>query len=431
MEVIPSKYGVLKKLKKMAHKPRRSPDRLESFSPTFKVKPQKKLRKLVIHDDSTDDKVVPESPIQDDQMVHSSFVRESPLNLNLEVTGNHDGSVETSKVGTPIIQGEQTKKSTPEKTKVIPPGVSNSESFHVKVHTLGITFNICNMEANVTMGDRVSNTTTQGNASLVVSSTFETPLVDTTISLPSFIIPTSTKSPPSTHSPTFDNIMQQPITSLFPSQSTEVPKTVNDDEFDDGRFVGSFVDIESDPDEEDIPDHILMSGKQFKIPNWKYNSLLQLQEDGGGKHSVSGNKVDVMLKAQEHQIQDNIDQIDKNIELRIKDQSKTFNGALRALKDDMKETHLLYVQDVKTIHENVDLKIQELRDDMKKEIIVLTHNYSNLHTKVDIIFDAITKAIAWYNSLIPKFEKKVEVDVASFCDIAKLLDFVPRIPSSN
>ncbi|CAI9262248.1 unnamed protein product [Lactuca saligna] len=85
--------------------------------------------------------------------------------------------------------------------------------------------------------------------------------------------------------------MQQPITFVFPSQSTEGPKTINDDETNDGGFVSSFA-------------------------------------DGGGKHSVLGIKVDVMLQAQEHRIQDKIDQIDKNNELRVKAQSENFNGAL-------------------------------------------------------------------------------------------------------
>ncbi|CAI9285288.1 unnamed protein product [Lactuca saligna] len=244
----------------------------------------KKLRKLDIHDDSMDEEVVPESPIQDDQMGHSSPVRDSPLKLNLKATGNPDGNVASSKVDTRINPGEQTKASTPKQSGVIPPEVSTAESIHEEVRTSGITANISNMDVNVIMGEEVSNTSTQGNPHLVVSSTFVTSLVDTIVSLPPFLIPTSTKSHPSTHSPTFDNIMQQPITSLFLSQSTEGPKTVNDDETDDGGFVGSFADIEFDPNEEDIPDHMLMSGKKFKILNQKLNSLIQLQADAGGKH---------------------------------------------------------------------------------------------------------------------------------------------------
>ncbi|CAI9266780.1 unnamed protein product [Lactuca saligna] len=221
---------------------------------------------------------------------------DSPLNSNIEVTRNPDGTVETSKVDTPINPSEQMKKSTPKKTKFIPPGVSTVESFHEEVHTSGITVNISNMDVNVTMGEGVLDTSPQ-----------------------------------------------------------EGPKTINDDETDYGGFVGSFASIEFDPNEEDVPDHMLMSGKQFKILNRKLNSLLQLQVYGGGKDSVSGIEVDVMLKAQEHCIQDKLDQIYKNNELRDKSKFESFNGALRALKDVAKERHVMYVQDVKTIRENVNL----------------------------------------------------------------------------
>ncbi|CAI9282846.1 unnamed protein product [Lactuca saligna] len=180
----------------------------------------------------------------------------------------------------------------------------------------------------------------------------------------------------------------------------EGPKSVNDDEIDNGGFVGSFAYIEFDPIEEDIPDHMLMYGKKFKILNRKINSLLHLQADGCGKHSVSG--------------------IESN-ELRVKAQSKTFNSAFRDLKDIAKARHVLHVQYVKTVRENVNFKIHELRDDMANELSVLNHNHSTLHMKLDIIVDSITKAIEWYNSLVPKFDKKVELDATSFGDMAKLI----------
>ncbi|CAI9288637.1 unnamed protein product [Lactuca saligna] len=59
----------------------------------------------------------------------------------------------------------------------------------------------------------------------------------------------------------------------------------------------SFAKIQFDL-EENIPDHMLMFGKQFKILNQKLNSLLQLQANAGSRNSVSGIEVDVILKAQ-------------------------------------------------------------------------------------------------------------------------------------
>ncbi|CAI9277985.1 unnamed protein product [Lactuca saligna] len=59
------------------------------------------------------------------------------------------------------------------------------------------------------------------------------------------------------------------------------------------------VILNFDPEEEDIPDHMLMSGKQFKILSKKLNSILKSQADAGGRNFVSSIEVDVILKAQE------------------------------------------------------------------------------------------------------------------------------------
>ena len=88
-----------------------------------------------------------------------------------------------------------------------------------------------------------------------------------------------------------------PLFLSFSSQSTDPPKPLNDDDTDDAGFGGLFVDLEFDPEEEDILDHMLMSGKQLKILNKKLNSILQSQADVRGKNSVSSIEVDVMLKA--------------------------------------------------------------------------------------------------------------------------------------
>ncbi|CAI9263344.1 unnamed protein product [Lactuca saligna] len=94
-------------------------------------------------------------------------------------------------------------------------------------------------------------------------------------------------------------------------------------------------------------DHMLMSGKQFKILNRKLNSLLQLQADARGRNMFSGIEVDVMLKAQEHRLQNKLDQMNKCNKLRVKAQSDSFNGELKELKAVAKERHALFVQDVK------------------------------------------------------------------------------------
>lgn len=126
------------------------------------------------------------------------------------------------------------------------------------------------MEINVNMGEGVSNLTTQCNSTFTISSSFETPTIDNSTTLPPFQSPLITSLPQSSQSPIFENILNQTITTLLQSQSTEVQRTnPADDATDDGEFMGSFADIKFDPEEENKPDHMLMSEKQFNILNRK------------------------------------------------------------------------------------------------------------------------------------------------------------------
>ncbi|CAI9286970.1 unnamed protein product [Lactuca saligna] len=196
--------------------------------------------------------------------------------------------------------------------------------------------------------------------------------------LPPFIVPTTSHIPSATYSPTFDIVLQQPLITLFPFQSTDTPP-VQDTKTDEEEFQGSFAEIEFDSDKEKIPDHMIMSGKQFKILNRKLNYLLQFQANAVNNHSISGIEVDVMLNAQEHCIQSKIDSVNRDLESRNKE--------------------------VKTVRENVNLKIQELHDDMAKEFAELGHNCSNLHNKVDILAAAITKVMEWHTTLPSQVDK--------------------------
>lgn len=75
---------------------------------------------------------------------------------------------------------------------------------------------------------------------------------------------------------------------------------------------------------------------------------------------------------------------DKNNELRGKSQSSTFNEELRDLQRVTKEHQVLFVQDVKKVHEDVNFKIQEIREDMSKEIAVVQRDYASLNQKIEL-----------------------------------------------
>ncbi|CAI9288155.1 unnamed protein product [Lactuca saligna] len=88
---------------------------------------------------------------------------------------------------------------------------------------------------------------------------------DTSTTLPSFVTTSL-----DTNSPTFDNILNQPITSLFSSQSTELPGTHEEahhsSDDDESVFGGTFGDIQFDPEEENIPDNMILTGKKIQNP---------------------------------------------------------------------------------------------------------------------------------------------------------------------
>lgn len=177
--------------------------------------------------------------------------------------------------------------------------------------------------------------------SIIVSSTYNTSTIDTSTSLPPFV-----STPIVTHSPAFDNILDQTFTSLFSSQSTDPPipneEVQTPTDGDEDVFDGTYVDIQFDQEEEDIPDSMILIGKQFKILNRKLNSLLQAQEDGD-KHFLSSLEVELFLKRQENHLYDVIQDVDRNNEKRVKNLLSTFASDLKDLNDVAKESHVLFI----------------------------------------------------------------------------------------
>ena len=88
---------------------------------------------------------------------------------------------------------------------------------------------------------------------------FATSTITTDTSLPPFVSIISTI----THSPTFDQVINQPINSLFSSQSTNPEKVNHDEEPNDDDVMVSFANIHFDQEKENIPDDLI---------NLKFNS---------------------------------------------------------------------------------------------------------------------------------------------------------------
>ncbi|CAI9276693.1 unnamed protein product [Lactuca saligna] len=109
---------------------------------------------------------------------------------------------------------------------------------------------------------------------------------------------------------------------------TKVHPSSDDDE---NVFVGTFRDIQFNLEEEQIPDNMILIGKQFKILNQKLNLLLHIQDDGGGKHSVSSLEVDLLLKKQVGRLHEAVSNINRNNEKRVKNQLSTFSDDFNEL----------------------------------------------------------------------------------------------------
>ncbi|CAI9272160.1 unnamed protein product [Lactuca saligna] len=100
--------------------------------------------------------------------------------------------------------------------------------------------------------------------------------------------------------------MHEPITNLLSSQSTMVEKVVHDEEPNDDDIMVSFADLQFDPKEENVPDNLIMSE-------------------------------------------------------RLAFHSKRYDYKIQKLRDVEKERHELFVEQVATMKESLDLKIVELK----------------------------------------------------------------------
>ncbi|CAH1427604.1 unnamed protein product [Lactuca virosa] len=106
-------------------------------------------------------------------------------------------------------------------------------------------------------------------------------------------------------------------------------------------------------------------------------------------------KVSGMVRDSESRILEKVDHIDQNNELRINSQNSKFIGDLKDLKTVAKEKHVIFVQDVKKVREDVNLQIRELREDMQKELASVQQDFASLGQKIDIICDAVTKLLGF------------------------------------
>ncbi|CAI9293889.1 unnamed protein product [Lactuca saligna] len=140
-------------------------------------------------------------------------------------------------------------------------------------------------------------------------------------------------------------------------------------------------------------------------------------------------KVSGIIQASESRLMAKIDLCDKNNESWVKSQKSDFKSNLQDLKMVAKEIHVLFVQDVKKVREEVNFKIQELCEDMEKEISVVRTEFESINKKVDIICEAVAKFSKLYESLSPQITQLSTTDNKNFMEVFKLLKELKSLSS--
>ncbi|CAI9293606.1 unnamed protein product [Lactuca saligna] len=144
--------------------------------------------------------------------------------------------------------------------------------------------------------------------------------------------------PSSTILLTYNNILNQPITTIFPSQLTEGEKSI------------------FDKDEDDVMD------------------------DTRSYNLVSGIEVDVLLKSQEHRLKYEIIDLHEVENVR----------------------HVLFVEEVKKVENSMNLKVESLKSTLLKEVTNFEQSHESLLTKLDVVIEAIHKLVEKFTSFLTK-----------------------------
>ncbi|CAI9260818.1 unnamed protein product [Lactuca saligna] len=195
-EIIPLKTGVFRRIKmKSKHKSR-------SLLTNVVRKPQITHQGLLFHEVPAHASPSSKRRRATDMAKHISKKKKkkSKMIISSESTADDDETIPE----TPEVNLHK-ETSTPAHTYIIPPEDSVAKSLSKEAQTSDIIVNVSNTDANVIMGEDDSKNETQGKPSTVTSETF--------VSFPpqiTPIIPTTS----TTNSPTFENIIKQPITSL-------------------------------------------------------------------------------------------------------------------------------------------------------------------------------------------------------------------------
>ena len=128
-----------------------------------------------------------------------------------------------------------------------------------------------------------------------------------------------------------------------------------------------------------------------------------------------------MIKATEKRITAKVNDSYKNNELHIQAQGKSFDEAVKELKNVTKERHVLFVQDVKKVREDVNFKIEELKKEIAKELQDINSQNLDVQKRVDILAEALTKLTVDYKPSAHLIEAKHQDNKEQFSKLIQLV----------
>lgn len=137
-----------------ASKKRQATDMAQKLNKN-KRKHQDPLDNVIVKTDHDSDSGRSDGRIED--FVLGSPRRDSPLKLNFEATGDPDFNVNITNTDTRINSNDESLTSILEKTLVVPPRVSHTESNMEEVQTPYILVDLSDKHTNVIMGEGVQN----------------------------------------------------------------------------------------------------------------------------------------------------------------------------------------------------------------------------------------------------------------------------------
>ncbi|CAI9270750.1 unnamed protein product [Lactuca saligna] len=150
------------------------------------------------------------------------------------------------------------------------------------------------------------------------------------------------------------------------------------------------AELEFDPEEEDIEDHAIMSGKQYTILNSNLNIVLQCLIDSStfSNSHFSKDDVEFLLKSQKTNMKTLITNEVTQLQTRLTDNMTYYTFGITKVQNVARERHVIFGKMLTSSKESILLKIKDLVNMVTEEITKLDKFCLRLQQNVDVLLGA-------------------------------------------